>query len=473
MKDKLISLKNELESNFKERNEEIAGSLLALMSGEHVLFIGPPGTAKSLLAKKICESVEGGNFYYYLLTKYTTPEEIFGPLSLKALQEDIFKRNIDRYLPTANISFLDEIFKANSSILNSLLTILNERKFHNGCDIIDVPLLTVFGASNELPEEKESLEALYDRFLFRYSVSPIQDETNFKDLILGRAENFNPTVKATIEDIKKIQRCAVELDVDEDVIDTILALRKEFISKGINISDRRWKKIINVMRIAAACLGRESVDRTMISILQHTTWDKPEQKEAIRRLLLDLIVSRGVNLDKLKKDAEDLNSLVINDMDYKFPTSIKCDDCDKEFMSWGALKKHANDYQDHNYRKTTDRSGYSQELSELLEIEKCNISTSLPQARKKLYEKDLSDMEKQIIKMKGDIDKEREKLKELLITNIWISEKDRNDILIRFDSKVKSSHEIEDILKRIRVGILSGDKVELPKSTRRRPLAFR
>ncbi len=195
MKNKILPLLSEFENSFKERSEEISGAFLAILSGEHVLFLGPPGTAKSLLTRKVCEAIEGGSLYYYLLTRFTTPDEIFGPLSLKALQQDEFSRRIEGYLPTAHIAFLDEIFKANSSILNSLLTILNERKFHNGLKVLDIPLLSVFGASNELPEKEESLEALYDRFLFRYFVSYVQDETNFKELIHGGAEDFKHPLK--------------------------------------------------------------------------------------------------------------------------------------------------------------------------------------------------------------------------------------------------------------------------------------
>jgi MoxR-like ATPase len=177
--DTLSALMAELREQFVEREEEIAGAILAMLSGEHVLFIGPPGTAKSQMAKAMCERLRGGSFYYYLLTRFTSPEEVFGPLSLSSLQRDEFRRRTEGYLPQANIAFLDEIFKANSSILNSLLTILNERRFHNGNEVADVPILSVYGASNELPSEEEGLAALYDRFLYRFFITNVQDEGNF------------------------------------------------------------------------------------------------------------------------------------------------------------------------------------------------------------------------------------------------------------------------------------------------------
>ena len=187
MQHKLNNLIEQLSQGLVQREDVIKTALLTLIAGENLLLIGPPGTAKSLLARRISEALiedttpNSHLFFEYLLTKFSTPEEIFGSLSLTELKKDNFHRKTAGYLPTAQVGFLDEIFKASSSILNTLLTILNERRFHNGTQVENVNLQTLIGASNELPNEQSELSALYDRFLLRKYVGYV-DSSNLNQL---------------------------------------------------------------------------------------------------------------------------------------------------------------------------------------------------------------------------------------------------------------------------------------------------
>src|ERR1043165_5698790 len=172
--EKLKKIREELRQTFLERGELIDGALSALLCSQHVLVIGPPGTAKSMLADEVCRRIEGAQYFQWLLTRFTTPEELFGAVSLKALEQDDYRRLTTHKLPEAHVAFLDEIFKASSSILNTILTLMNERRFHNGREVAGVPLLTLFAAANELPEDDELL-ALHDRFLLRFVVDYLEE----------------------------------------------------------------------------------------------------------------------------------------------------------------------------------------------------------------------------------------------------------------------------------------------------------
>ena len=300
--------------NLIERDTEARLVVLGMLSGEHVLLIGPPGTAKSALGRRLSK-ICGGVFFQRLLTRFTTPEEIFGPLSLRALENDEYRRCTDGFLPKASVAFLDEIFKANSAILNTLLTILNERQFDNGAgQREDCPIRCVIAASNELPESDE-LDALYDRFLLRKEVLPISDDGVVQLLTTlatpgistsesdTRQSNVGSDITGDIVFTDGLDRIfetlslaaqQVRLDVDTSYLlrDLRTFLREEI---SIDMSDRRLVKAAQLLKVSAATHGRTRVDPIDCLLLQHMAWNLPEQREIITEWLLKHITPGSMN----------------------------------------------------------------------------------------------------------------------------------------------------------------------------------
>lgn len=279
---RLRLLRDALLTGLVERDLPVRLALIASLAGEHLLMVGPPGTAKSLIARRLHLAFSQSSYFERLLTRFTVPEELFGPLSIKGLEEDRYERLTDKYLPKASIAFLDEIFKANSAILNSLLTLLNEREFDNGTRRDKTPLIAVIGASNELPESEE-LDALFDRFLLRVHVGSVSKE-GFSGLIglRGHADPEVPeSLKLTDDDLKAIQAAAEKVDVPADIVALLGTLREWCADKSIQVSDRRWRKIVKLLQVSALTNGRETVSIWDCWLLQHCLWNKAEDREKI------------------------------------------------------------------------------------------------------------------------------------------------------------------------------------------------
>jgi MoxR-like ATPase len=272
-----------LDARFLDKSELVRLLLVTLLAGEHMLVVGPPGTAKSALVRNLARLVDA-RYFEYLLTRFSEPNELFGPVDIKAFREGTFVRRIEAMLPDAEIVFLDEIFKSNSAILNALLSILNERRFYTGSQSLKVPLCSLFGATNEVPND-EALGAIFDRFLVR-ALSENLDSFHFHGLVergirgevaelSGAAASETPLV--SLAEIRRVQaRLGQFLTFPEDWMARYKGFIFQIRSEGISLSDRRVVKLLKLFAASALIDGRPTVNDGDFFILRHV-WNSPDQ----------------------------------------------------------------------------------------------------------------------------------------------------------------------------------------------------
>src|SRR5438445_1812108 len=301
--EKLKKIREELRQAFLERADLIDGALAALLPSHHVLIVGPPGTAKSMLADEMCRRIEGANYFQWLLTRFTTPEEIFGAVSLKALEQDDYRRVTAHKLPESHIAFLDEIFKANSSILNAILTLINERLFHNGKEVVPVPLLTLFGASNELSEAEE-LTALYDRFLVRFVVNYIAEDFRFLRMLESQAQPERTSLN--FAELTEMQKQVRDVSVPSHVYRSIANIRRELNKKSIQASDRRYRQSISLLQAHAYLEGEKEVHEKDLFFLEHVLWRDPGEHEQVRNTIRELILGYEEEITELLYESREI-----------------------------------------------------------------------------------------------------------------------------------------------------------------------
>lgn len=271
-----------------EKEQIIAVALLCAVAGENMFLLGPPGTAKSMVASRLKRVFKDGKSFDYLMSRFSTPDEIFGPIAISRLKnEDRYERLTAGYLPEADVVFLDEIWKAGPSIQNTLLTIVNEHIFHNGGQIMHCPMKVLIAASNELPAKDEGLEALWDRFLVRMVSNCIEnDDAFFKMIMLKSCEQSDLADELYITDelYARWQSESKAVGINESVISAIKALRKAFADLEKEdgnklryyISDRRWRKVYRFMQTSAYLNGRTEINMSDYLLLIHSFWNDDE-----------------------------------------------------------------------------------------------------------------------------------------------------------------------------------------------------
>ena len=325
-KNKISNLITAISSGLFEREHIVANVLLAVIAGQSVFLYGVPGTAKSLIARRISLAFKDAKHFEYLMQRFSTPDEVFGPVDIKELKEGRYVRKIEGYLPSANFAFLDEIFKSSPAILNTLLTIINEKIFRNDGKDVKVPLHALIAASNETPAQGSGLEALYDRLNMRLLVEPLKEWDNFKNLIEGKFEeaNVSDDEKITLDElnlitngakavkfspqsleiIKEIRENIEKLNVkndQDDSSDPYQQSRQETSDEQIlqenqsqiYVSDRRWKNLAHILKTSAFLNDRSEVLPADVLLLANCLWSEKEQIEAIKNIVTQ---SAGKNL---------------------------------------------------------------------------------------------------------------------------------------------------------------------------------
>jgi MoxR-like ATPase len=303
----LQAVRGHMASALLERDHVVDGILSAILARQHVLLLGPPGTAKSALANLATQAIDGASQFSWLLTKFSTPEEIFGPISLSALQQDRVKRLTAGKLPEASIAFLDEIFKSNSAILNSLLTLVNERVYHNDGKAQACPLVSCIGASNETPEDA-SLGALYDRFALRYWIPRLTESRNVKAFLRGKASVSKASTAPTIAmaDLEAMQAEAAALPMSDDVIEKMIEIKVATEEAGFVSSDRRWGQLIALVKARAYLDGADAVSIEHLEILGDAIWQDPKDASAVATIVSKIANPVAVRTAEIVTTAREL-----------------------------------------------------------------------------------------------------------------------------------------------------------------------
>ena len=328
-KEKINIIIKKLSEGLYEKEDIISFTFLCALAGKSVFLYGPPGTAKSLIVRRIASAFKESKYFGQLMNRFTTPEDVFGPVSLSKLKEDKFERQTEGYLPKADFVFLDEIWKSSPAILNTLLTIINEKIYRNGSVEEKVPLKILAAASNETPPKGQGLDAMYDRFIMRLLVNPAEDIDNFKSLIVDKDIDFNADLdeedKISADYLESLKSNIEEVEVPSNIINIIISIKNEIDeynngnNEPIYISDRRWKNIVYILKASAYFSDRREILPTDCFLISNCIWTLEENikavnsivKKSIMRFLNDDIDE--FNYDKIYDEAEELKTNIDKD----------------------------------------------------------------------------------------------------------------------------------------------------------------
>ncbi|MFF7556961.1 AAA family ATPase [Streptomyces olivaceus] len=289
----LRAIGDELSDRFYERADVVRTLLVTLLAGQHSLVLGPPGTAKSEMARELTGRIEGASYWEILLSKFTAPTRMFGPIDVAALARGEYRQVYDGRATTAHVAFIDEIFKCSTAALNETLGYLNERIYHpeSGGEPVRCPLIGAITASNELPDGEDSA-AIYDRLLVRIEVKYLEDPSNFAALVRSAVSRPAAPTRTTVE-LAALRRAVAEhvpaVDVPDLIVDAVCTLRAALRRRELVASDRRWRQAVGLLQASAYLDGRRSVTENDLSVLTHVLWNSPAERPAVEREVLHLV----------------------------------------------------------------------------------------------------------------------------------------------------------------------------------------
>ncbi|WP_233705380.1 AAA family ATPase [Helicobacter felis] len=367
-KSRVKNLIAELEQDLYEREECVRLVLLAMFAGKAIFLYGPPGTAKSMIARKVSLAFGAPkDFFSALMHRFSTPEDIFGPIDIGQLKQNRLVRNTKGYLPTASFAFLDEIWKSSPAILNTLLTIINERLFKQGNTNIKVPLKGIVCASNEFPPTNQGLEALYDRMLLRYFVEPLKSKENFLKLITSQEGRSSSQHAFSLEELESIHQQAAQIPFSQEALESLHTIKatleqlkhnpalvakflgesaptqeeQETTEPDSNLiatpSDRRFKQCAQLLQVAALLSDQSQVSTPDLALLRHCLWDSLEQIPLVNAILAQCLKSshtKAKDLEEVRTQLEyltysgknatlDIFSKIYKDLHAKVQSHIK------------------------------------------------------------------------------------------------------------------------------------------------------
>lgn len=270
--DRLASVREQLKARFVERSALVDGTLTALIARDHLLMLGPPGTAKSDFAESVSQCISS-SFFDIQLTKDTAPEEVFGMFSAKKMmEEDRYERRIDGCAPDAQVWFLDEIFKSSSALLNGFLLAMQQRKMRNGATMVDLPLETVMAASNEYPEDP-SLDALYDRFAVKFWLDYVGDSAALLKLLIDGPSHVDAQLEPG--DLDELRNAADAMTWGPEEARILLSIKKACEDAGFVASDRTWiGKAPKLIRARAVLSGHATIMPGDYLVLADVIWKR-------------------------------------------------------------------------------------------------------------------------------------------------------------------------------------------------------